>query len=180
MLETYFRNGSDLGVRIQYLVEKKSKGTAGPLAQFRDNFKIGKDESILLMNGDILTKLNFSKMIAFHKANNFEITVGIKKIKEQNSYGFVEVENNLVKKIIEKPSFSNIVNSGIYVIKSNVIKEVPRNRFFTMPDLINRLVSKKRRVGVYNIKEYWLGLEDLQHFEDVYNNKQIMQTLTKD
>lgn len=179
MVEAYFGNGSELGVRIQYLVEQRSLGTAGPLARLKDRFEIGGKESFLLMNGDILTNLDFSKMIAFHKKNDFEVTMGLKKLKEQQSYGFVEAQNSLVKKIIEKPPFDYIVNAGIYIIKSSAIKEIPRNKFFTMPDLINLLIKQGKNVGAYHIKEYWRGLEDLRHFEEVYNNKQIWRQFSK-
>ncbi len=175
MIETYFGDGSQLGVRIRYLLEEKPCGTAGPLAQFRDAFGISKGESFLLMNGDIVTKLNFSKMLEYHKRNNLEITVGVKNIVEKKSYGFVEVKNNLVKAIAEKPALKRTVNAGIYIIKSSAIREVPKNKFFTMPNLINSLILKNRPVGAYYIKEYWLGLEELQNFEEVYNNRHILK-----
>jgi len=177
MIENYFGDGSELGVRIRYLVEKKSSGTAGPLSQLAEKLKISKNESFLLMNGDIMTKLNFSKMLEYHKRKNFEISVGVKRIKEKRPYGFVHVRQGLVRRIIEKPNLSSIVNTGIYIIKSSVIKEVPRNKFFTMPNLINKLISKNRLVGTYYIKEFWLGMEELQHFEEINNNKQIRKSL---
>lgn len=180
MVETYFRDGSELGVSISYLVEKEPSGTAGPLAQFRENFKIGKNELFLLMNGDILTKLDFSKMIACHKKNNFDITVGTKVIDDRSSYGLVEVQGGFVKGIVEKPSTGRVINVGIYVINSSAVMQVPGQAFFTMPDLINKLISQNRPVGAYDIKEYWVGMEDLAHFEDVYNNGEIRQMLASD
>ena len=180
MVEAYFRDGSEFGVSIDYLVEKKPSGTAGPLAQLKEKFEIGEDESILLMNGDIVTKLNFSKFVVYHEKNDFDITIGVKKIEEKGSYGFVEVRRGVVKKIVEKPSLERTVNTGIYLIKSKAIKEIPKGKFFTMPELVNRLIAKKRPVGAYNIKEYWMGLESLQHFEEVHNNKHILQAITKD
>jgi len=179
MVEAYFGDGSELRVRIHYLKEKKPSGTAGPLAQLRDNFSMGREESFLLINGDILTSLNFPRMISYHKRANFEITVGVKKLKEKQSYGFVEVKDGLVGKIDEKPFTEGIVNTGIYLIKSSAIKEIPKGKFFTIPDLINKLISKGRKVGAYHIKEYWLGLENLRHFEDVYNNKSLWSQLIK-
>ena len=180
MVETYFRDGHELGVSISYMVEEKPSGTAGPLAKFIENFNLAKNESIFLMNGDILTKLNFSKMIAYHQKNNFDITVGIKQITEKKSYGFVDVRNCLVRNIVEKPNLTRAVNAGIYIIKSSAIKEIPKNKFFTMPNLINKLIAKKRSVGAYSIKENWIGLEDIQYFEDVYNNKRAWRELKED
>jgi NDP-sugar pyrophosphorylase family protein len=179
MVEAYFGDGSEFGVRVHYLIENKSCGTAGPLVQFKNSFKFAKEESFLLMNGDILTNLDFSRMVSHHKRNKFEITVGVKKLKERQSYGFVETKDGFLKKIVEKPSLDRVVNAGIYIVKASSVNEIPRNRFFTMPDLINKLISKDKNVGAYDIKEYWLGLENLRHFEDVYNNKRIRRQLMK-
>lgn len=180
MIETYFRGGEELGVSIDYLIEKKPLGTAGFLSEFKNKFRIGKNESFLIMNGDILTKLNFSKMIEYHRQNGFEITVGIKRTVEQESYGAVRVENGLVSGIVEKPVVPHVKNTGIYIIKASAIKDVPENRFFTMPNLINKLISQNRRIGAYHIKEEWMGLEDLRHFEDIHNNKKAWRSILKD
>lgn len=177
MVEAYFGDGSDFGVRIGYLREKNFSGTAGPLAMLRGNYDIGKSESVLLMNGDIMTKLNFTRMIDLHIKNKHEITMGIKSIDDKKPYGFVEVKSGLVSKISEKPVISRIINAGIYIVKSSAINDVPRDKFFTMPDLINSLIAQGRPVGAYNIKEFWLGLEELQHFEEVLNNKKIHRAL---
>jgi len=177
MVETYFGDGSELGVRINYLTEEKSFGTAGPLVRLREKFKLSDKGSFLLMNGDVMTNLNFSKMIACHKKTNADITIGVKDIEDRKSYGSVEIKGGVVEAVIERPIFNRVVSAGIYIIKSAVIKEIPRKRFFTMPELINKLISKNRPVGAYKIKEFWLGMEELQHFEEVYNNKHIRHSL---
>ncbi len=179
MLQAYIGDGRDLAVHIDYLPEKKPLGTAGFLSLLKEKYALRHDESFLLMYGAIMTRLNFLKMAQCHKKNNYEITVGIKVLQEKKPYGFVETKGNLVKEIIEKPSFSRVINAGIYMIKTSAIRQVPRNKFFTMPNLINRLIAGGYRVGAYNIKEYWLGLEELRHFEEIYNNKHIRQALIK-
>lgn len=103
--------------------------------------------------------------------------MGVKKIEDKKPYGFVEVKSGLVRKISEKPVFSRVINAGIYIVKSSAIRDVPRGKFFTMPDLINSLIAQGREVGAYKIKEFWLGLEELQHFEEVLNNKKIRKAL---
>lgn len=177
MVQTYFGDGRELGVRIDYLVEKKPLGTAGSLALFRDNFKLGRNETFLLMNGDILTKLNFSRMIEHHTKNGFDITVGVKNMREQNVYGVIDIKDGLVRRIVEKPSKAQAVSAGIYLIKASALKEVPRGTFFTMPDLVNNLAKKGRPIGAYAIREFWMGMEGLQNFEVVYNNKSILKKL---
>jgi len=177
MVETYFGDGSELGVKISYLKEKKPSGTAGPLVLLKGKFAMADNESFLLMNGDIMTNLNFLKMVAQHKKHNADVTVGVKDIKDRKSYGSVEVKGDTIKAVVERPVFKRVVSTGIYVIKSRAIKEIPHNRFFTMPELINKLIAKNRTVGAYRIKEFWLGMEELQHFEEIYKNKQIRNSL---
>jgi NDP-sugar pyrophosphorylase family protein len=176
MVEAYLGSGSRLGVRIDYLREKRFSGTAGPLAMLRG--RLGAVRStLLLMNGDILTNLNFGRMYAYHKRHKFEVTVGMKLIKERRSYGFIESKSGLVGGIAEKPLLSNYVNAGIYLIEPSAAREVPAKKFFTMPDLINKLAASGRRVGAYPIREFWLGVEELKNFEEVYNNKRILGSL---
>lgn len=177
MLQTYCGDGSQYGVRIIYLEESKPSGTAGPLGCLKEKVKFKKDESFLLMNGDIFTNLNFLKMLDYHQRKKNEITIGVKRIKEEKPYGFIDSKNGVVKAITEKPVSVNTINAGIYIIKASVIKEVPPNTFFTMPNLINKLLLKNQPIGAYLIKEYWLGLEQLQHFEELHNNKYIRKRI---
>jgi len=173
MIQTYFEDGTQYGVGIKYLIEKEPLGTAGPLASLKNGFGLDKDESFLLMNGDILTNLNFNRMMQYHKENKLDITVGVKNIKEQKAYGIAEIKGRSVKRIIEKPSNKQVISTGIYIVNAQAINDIPDNSFFTMPNLINKLVEAGRPVGAYTIREFWLGMEDLQHFEAVYNNKAL-------
>jgi len=177
MVQTYFEDGRDYGLKIRYLIEKEPRGTAGPLAMLRDGFDLRKDESVLLMNGDVLTSLDFNKMLEFHNQNNLEITVGVKNMKVQKAYGIVQLNGKTIKGIAEKPSNKQAISTGIYIVKQTALGDVPADSFFTMPNLVNKLVEGNRPVGAYMIKEFWLGMEDLRHFEDVYNNKTIKKKI---
>ncbi len=179
MIQAYFGDGSEFGINITYLIEKKLSGTAGPLAQLRKKTRFTRNESLLLMNGDILTSLNFKKMVEYHKNNGLAITVGVKNIKEKNAYGVIEIKNKKINKIIEKPFFAQSVSAGIYIISSHVLKEIPQNKFFTMPNLINKLTSENFPVGAYDIKEFWVGMENLKYFEDIHNNAAIRNEILK-
>ena len=129
---------------------------------------IKKNDYFFLINGDVYTELNFKKMMTFAKKNNFDLVIGSIKKKYKNSFGILDIKNNKVKRITEKPnSFFNI-NSGIYVIKnSNNLNLIPKNEFFTMPNLIEKYISKDLRIGAYNIKDYWLGIENLENLKKV-------------
>ena len=107
-------------------------------------------------------------MMNFAKKNNFDLLIGYIKKKYKNSFGVLNIKNNEVKSITEKPnSFFNI-NSGIYIIKNTKnLNLIPKNRFFTMPDLIDKYLLKGLKVGAYNIKDYWLGIENMENLKKV-------------
>ncbi|MFH1202748.1 MAG: sugar phosphate nucleotidyltransferase [Candidatus Omnitrophota bacterium] len=166
LIQTYFQDGSKLGVKISYLEENMPLGTAGALSLIRRRFKFQKEESFLLMNGDILTKLNFHKFILHHKKNKLSITIATKRISSKLSYGVLKFDKDKVVGIEEKPRAYHIVNTGIYLIKSNVLKYIPSGTNFSMPELATLLVKKSKKIGNYNFKEYWLAVEHIDHIEE--------------
>ncbi len=173
LIKAYLETGKKLGVKVKYFNENKPLGTAGPLSKMRKAIK--KNDYFFLINGDVYTELNFKKMMQFAKENNFDLVIGYIKKKYKNSFGVLNIKNDRVKNIKEKPnSFFNI-NSGIYVIKNtSSLKLIPKNTFITMPDLIKKYLSRGLNIGAYNIKEYWLGIENMENLKKVekrVNNK---------
>jgi len=159
LIKTYFGDGSKFGVNIQYSEESERSGTAGPLRLVKDRFNI--NEPILVMNGDILTKLNFKEMIDFHKKNNADLTVGIKKHKFQSPYGIIELKDNRIEKIKEKPEFKFNISTGIYVINPSILDMIPKNKFYDIPKLIEESLKQRKKVFGFFIKEYWSAIEYL-------------------
>lgn len=165
LIETYFQDGSKFDVKISYIREKKPSGTAGSLALLKEQLCFIPRESFLLMNGDILTNLNFYKFIKYHKDGDFDMTIGTKKIRQKLSYGVMKVNDGYVRKIEEKPVFTYDVSAGIYIMKSSVLHDIPKRGFYTIPQLVRKLISQDKKVGCYYIKEYWLALEQFHHVE---------------
>jgi len=159
LIKTYFGDGSKFGVDIQYSEESKRSGTAGPLRLVKDRFNI--NEPLLVMNGDIITKLNFKEMIDFHIKNNVDLTVGIKEHKSQTPYGIIELNGNRIKEIKEKPESKFNISTGIYIINPSVLELIPKNEFYNMPDLIEKSIELGKRVFGFFIKEYWSAIEYL-------------------
>ncbi|MFQ5915392.1 MAG: sugar phosphate nucleotidyltransferase, partial [Nitrospinota bacterium] len=164
LIETYFGDGKKFEAQIHYLKEEKPAGTAGPLSLLRQRFNVPAEETLLLMNGDVLTELDFSRFIEHHKAGGYELTVGVKEIERQLPYGVLEVEDGLVRKIVEKPVTKYPISGGIYLLQGSVLPFVPADTHFTIPDLVERLAAEGRPVGAYVIREFWLAVE---HPEDM-------------
>lgn len=165
LIETYFGDGSRFDVKIHYLKEEEPTGTAGALSLFQRKFQVAPDETFLLMNGDILTELDFSRFIEHHKSGGFDLTIGVKEIERQLPYGVLEVKDGLVRRIVEKPVTRYPISGGIYLLQGGVLPLVPAGTYFTVPDLVDRLVAAGRRVGTYFIREFWIGMEDPEDME---------------
>ena len=160
IVESYFQNGSKLGVNISYFKEVKPLGTAGPLSLIADKVKFDSDKPILLMNGDILTRINFLDFIKYHKENEFDLSVVVKKYEMKFPYGILSIRNKLITKVTEKPTYYYDISAGIYLLRKTALKFIPKNNFFTIPQLMDVLISKKMRVGAYFAKEQWLAIEN--------------------
>lgn len=165
LIETYFQSGEKFGVQVRYVREKEPSGTAGPLAQVARQFPFSAGESFLLMNGDILTELDFHRFMEFHKSNGFDVTVGVKEIERNLPFGVLQISNGRVLGIDEKPTTRYPISAGIYLLRESVLSAIPADTFFTIPDLVGRLVAESRPVGSYLIEEYWLALEHQDDME---------------
>ena len=164
IIQAFCTDGSKYGMSIKYISEEKPLGTAGPLSLMRDCFEPNDD--LLLMNGDIYTELDFQDLITYHKKGGYSMTIAYKDFEYQLPYGVLIMENNRLSKIIEKPQTLHKISSGIYILNAWVLEYIPHNTFFTMPELINILLEKNEQIGAYNIKEFWLSIEQIKDFDE--------------
>ena len=165
----YFGDGSKWNVSIKYLEENKPLGTAGALHMLPKDIK----NPILLINGDVLTKTNFKDILKYHEVNSGDITICAREHLLNSPYGVIEVDGIYFKSMIEKPSFRQLVNAGVYVINSDIIRTIEPNHYFDMPDLIERTKKQNNRIIVYPIHEYWLDVgkpESLNQAENEWSN----------
>lgn len=154
VIEEYFKDGSDFGVEIKYTKEKERMGTAGALTLIPFDLEI----PFLVVNGDVLTTIDFTDFLDFHYKENSGATMCIKKYEYQIPYACIEHdnENNLIG-LREKPIQKYFVNTGIYVLNPNVIQYIPKSSFYDMPSLFES-ISKKEEVKVFKYDDYWLDI----------------------
>lgn len=165
LVRAYFGDGSRFGVEIKYFHEEKPLGTAGPLTLMQQEFS--DEEYLFLINGDIYTELNFKDMEQFARNNQYDIVVGYVEKIQKNSFGVLDITNNQIDRIVEKPETRYCISSGIYLIKGKAIRAIPDDEFFTMPDLINSYLSRGARVGAYKIENFWIGIENAENLDEV-------------
>ena len=153
-IKNYFSDGNDFGVKIKYIEEIKELGTAGALSLLsldKENIKY----PLLVLNGDILTKLNFKRLINFHKKNSADLTIATREFSSQIPYGVLHSKNNQLISIKEKPINSFQVNAGIYVINPKILELLRFDKKIDMPEFINNILRKKKKIMCYTVNDYW-------------------------
>lgn len=161
MIEDYFGNGTKWGVQIKYLKETQKLGTAGSLSLLAQS-EI--QDPLIVMNGDLLTKVNFSKLLEHHQQHGFMATMGVRQYDVQVPYGVVELNDGKISQILEKPVHSFFVSAGVNVLDPKVLSMV-KEEHLDMPELFHRLIARKESTGVFPIHEYWLDIGQRDDFE---------------
>lgn len=156
----HFHDGKDFGVEIEYVDEDRPMGTAGALAKAA----VG-DLPLLVINGDILTTIDFRAMLEFHREHSADMTVAVQQYEVRIPYGVISTEGIDAVRIVEKPSVRHFVNAGIYLVQPGVCQMVPGDCAFDMPDLITSLIEAHKRVVCFPIREYWLDVGQMEQYE---------------
>ncbi len=150
----FFTNGHEWDLSIEYLDEKKPLGTLGSI-KLTDKFKF---EDILVMNSDVLTNINLTDFYLSFKKSNADMAIATTSYKINVPYAVLETHNGIVKSFKEKPTYTYFSNGGIYLIKRNIINEIPNGEFYNATDLINHLIDTNRVVVTFPILGYWLDI----------------------
>ena len=154
MIRDYFKDGSDSGVNIEYLEENKRLGTAGALSLLKDS----PNEAFFVMNGDLLTNVNFSDLLDFHNFSGSTATMCVREYQYQIPYGVIQTDSENIISIEEKPINKFFVNAGIYLLNPDVLNQVPKDEFYDMPTLFEKLIEQQKKVLSFPIHEYWLDI----------------------
>ncbi len=171
LLRAYFGDGSPFGVKIEYYPEDEPLGTAGPIAHLR-----GLPESFLVMNGDILTTLDYGRLIRYHQQKRSTITIAMSQKKVSIDFGVLEFDRtHRLTHYREKPILSYSVSMGVYVFDRRVLDWIPRSRYFDFPDLIQKLLKNGERVLCYPSRDFWLDIGRHEDYEDAQKRFQKMR-----
>lgn len=169
-IKNHFGDGQDFGVDIDYVDEDKPLGTAGALGLMEKP-----DEPLLVINGDILTRVDFRAMLKYHSKHKADLTVGVRQYAFDVPYGVLECDGPFVKQLKEKPKYNFLVNAGIYLLEPSVHPYIPNDQRFDMTDLIAKLLEDGCTVVSFPIVEYWLDIgqpvDYKQAQEDAENGK---------
>ena len=161
IIQDFFEDGSKFGANIEYVLEDKRMGTAGALTLLETK----PSEPFFVMNGDLLTNVNFEHLLDFHLANNAMATMCVREYDFQVPYGVVNVENGKILSIEEKPVQKFFVSAGIYMLDSQCIESIPGNEFYDMPTLFEKLIAMNENTISFPLREYWLDIGRIEEYE---------------
>ena len=158
LIQAVFGDGSGHGVHINYQREEAPLGTAGPLAVIE-----GLESTFLAMNGDVLTTLDYSALMAAHRAAGNVATIATHRRIVKTEYGVLHLdgrrgETGRVTGYEEKPELAYTVSMGVYVLEPEVIEHIPRGGHFDIPDLVLALLEAGLPVGSFLYDGYWLDI----------------------
>jgi len=158
-IRDHFGDGSAWGVELSYIHEEQPLGTAGALSMIEDT-----DTPLVVINGDILTSVDFRAMLSFHNEHEAELTVGVRKYDFPVPFGVIEADGSRVVSLEEKPSVSLFVNAGIYLLEPSARRRIQPDRRFDMTDLIDLLLGEDGMVASFPIHEYWADIGQLKDY----------------
>lgn len=160
-VEAYLGDGSKYGVKLNFSKEEKRLGTCGPLTLLKEHLT----EPFLMMNGDVLTKSNHSRMYQFGMAQKSALTIGTKIITHPFRFGNVHVsEDNFVTGVEEKPDLAFEILAGIYFFTPAIFESIPEDEYFGMDNLIHRMLAESKPISRYQITEYWLDIGQVEDY----------------
>ena len=164
-IKNFLGDGSALGVRIHISEEPEPLGTAGPLSLLRDELT----DPFIMMNGDILTTMDFRKFREFSMGVESDLCLAIKNIITPFDFGKISYEGDFVTDVEEKPDIEMEILAGIYLIKPGLLELIPDNTYFGMDTLIKQMLAGKKPVAKYSMQEYWLDIGQLKNYELAQN-----------
>jgi dTDP-glucose pyrophosphorylase len=174
VITNHFGDGSDWGVNISYVHEDSPLGTGGALSLLPSGLT---ELPILVLNGDILSDLDFGAFLDFHISNEFDATMCLREVEHRVSFGVVESKNGRVTGMAEKPTFKHDINAGMYVINPSLVNYAGHNCKIDMPMLLEEVIEEGKVVGCFRYFGYWLDIGSSKDYERA--QKDIGEVLRK-
>ncbi|MBI1861066.1 MAG: nucleotidyltransferase family protein [Deltaproteobacteria bacterium] len=171
-IRKHFGDGRSFGVNVQYVEEVRPLGTAGAISLLPEL-----QGTLLIINADVLTDVNFRAMLEFHREHRADMTVAVRKYARQVPYGVVNCRGHLIEGIEEKPTSSFFVNAGVYLIEAEPRKRIPKDAPVSMTDFIANLIQSNHQLVAFPIIEYWIDIgvpEDYKMAHEHYSEKKVV------
>lgn len=162
MITEYFGNGERWGVNIQYVYEVSPLGTGGALGLLPEDVA---DLPLIMINGDVLTTLDFERLLQYHTTSDAVATMCVRQYEYQIPYGVITGDGEVITEMVEKPIQSYFVNAGIYMLQPHLFKSVTKGQIIDMPTLLEQHIEQGETVRMLPIHEYWLDIGRIDDFQ---------------
>lgn len=175
LIEAYFKDGKQWGVKIQYVTEDRPLGTAGAIKLIQNLA-----DSFLVINGDVLTDMDFSKILRYHRTRKNFATIAVKERIVKTDFGVIlKGERDELVDYIEKPEHKSFVSIGVNVLNKDCRQYVVKCEAIGMPELMLRMKEAGKKVGCFELEGIWLDLgrlEDLELSQEIFlkNRKKFL------
>lgn len=166
-IEKFFGDGSSYGINLYISKEDTPLGTVGPIKLLEDKL----DSPFLVMNGDILTDLNFDELYQFGAEQSSDLTVSIKKMVLPFRFGNIDFDGDIVTNIVEKPNIVTYALAGIYIMKPDILKRIPSGEMYNMDALMKEMLQNEASISKYELENYWLDIgcdEDYKKAQEIF------------
>jgi len=172
LLKSYFGDGSRFNIKLTYSYEQTPLGTAGPLSLIKDL-----DETFFVANGDVLTTLDFSHMLAWHKEKSAIATIATHQRNVKIDFGVIQKDgDHQITGYTEKPSLDYLVSMGIYIFEPKVLTYIPAAQYLDFPDLVLKLIEAGNNVISYPFLGYWQDLGRLDDYNQAASDFNAMRS----
>ena len=174
IIRAFFGSGKKIGLKINYSQEKDPLGTVGPIKLVKDL-----PENFLVMNGDLLTDLDFNELYSLHVSQNSILTISSYIRKQKIDFGVLDVNpgNGLLTNFTEKPEYTYNVSMGIYAMNRAVLEMIPYNKPFGFDDLLLMMLTNNQPVTVYSYAGYWLDIGRPDDYDKANEDIQMLDSL---
>lgn len=175
VIQSYFEDGSKFGIEIDYVHESEPLGTAGALSLL--NFVPSR--AFLVMNCDLVTNIDFKKLLHFHESQEASATMCVQLQSFQIPFGIVQLDNQQVVRIEEKPVQNYFASAGIYVLEPSLLQSIPYKKHMDMPDLLQKTISTGGKVNAFALRENWLDIGRLEDFKKAQTNFAVSENYSQ-
>lgn len=172
IIKEYFGDGTKWNISIQYIQEDAPLGTAGALRYLENKETL----PLLIMNGDLLTTVKFSNLLEFHQKSSADCTVCVREHDYQLPYGVVELQNQQIIGITEKPMYKHYVNAGVYVMEPKLVDNIPSGVYYPMTNLIDKLIKNGHKIDAFPLMEYWSDIGQMADYEKACKEFEIIMS----
>lgn len=162
VIRDHFGDGSKWGVSIQYVHEDSPLGTGGALGLLPSDLP---KLPLIMMNGDVLTKLNYAQLLRHHENKGYDATVCVREDEHAVPFGVIETDDQLITNMVEKPTYRYKINTGIYILNPDIVASVQPGQRVDMPSLLERHRHHSKRIGTYTSYEYWLDIGQMKDYQ---------------